>query len=176
MLLPHKHHCVHTQNCFFPQQRPSSLALQAHLAPQAPRETKVRAVSGGSGVSVPLFGPLVARGIWTRLGKLGQVFILLPHPIRSSAAWSRGRGLVRSSAKHIRLCLVLLEERCGEPQALSLLWAQIPVPPPSSGPLKSQHLVGTCLTTVCFLPQAPQAPEDTKVQGNRPQTILGGRG
>lgn len=134
-------------------------------------------VLGGPGVRVPLFGLLVARGIWTRLDELRQVFILLPHPMRSSAAWSRGGGLVRSSAKHIRLCLVLLEERCGEPQALSLLWAQSPVHlPPNSGPLKSQHLAGTCLTTVCFLPQARQAPEDTKVQENWPQTVLGGGG
>lgn len=83
---------------------------------------------------MPLVGLLVARGIWTRLDELGQVFILLPHPIRSSAAWSRGRGLVRSSAKHVHLCLVLLEQRCGEPQALSLLWAQSPVPPPPRAP------------------------------------------
>jgi len=63
----------------------------------------------------------------------------------------------------------------GAPSPESALGPE-PCPAPSSGPLKSQHLVGTCLTTVCFLPQAPQAPEDTKVQENWPQTILGGGG
>lgn len=116
-------------------------------------------VLGGPGVSVPLFGLLVARGIWTRLDEPRQVFILLPHPIRSSAAWSRGGGLVRNSAKHIHLCLVLLEERCGEPQALRLLWAQSPVHlPPQLGPLEVAAS-GWDMSHNCLLsPPGPPGP------------------
>lgn len=36
-----QNHCVHTQNYFFPLQRPSSPALQAHLVPEALKVTEV---------------------------------------------------------------------------------------------------------------------------------------
>lgn len=38
-----------------------------------------------------------------------------------------------------------------------------PIPSPM-GPLKPQHLVGCVSQLFAFFPQAPQAPEDTKVQ------------
>ena len=55
---------------------------------------------------MPLLTQLVAGRVRMRLDE--RVFILLPYPIRSSAACSRGWGVVRSSAKNIHLCLVLM--------------------------------------------------------------------
>lgn len=83
-----------------------------------------------------------------------RAFTLLPYPIRSSAACSRAWGVVGSSAKNIRLCLVLMG---GEARG-----ALEPRPLPH-GPL-AVTASGWDLSHDCLLLQVPQAPEDTKVQ------------
>lgn len=139
MLLPHKH-SVHIQNYFFTLQKTSTLALQAHLAPEAPKETKVRTVLGSAGDCTC---PAYPTGRWESLDELGHFFILLPYPFRAQHPGAGGGGR-HDGQKLQRIptsALAWGKERHKGPPATSVPALEPHLLP--MGPLKSYYLIHT---------------------------------